>query len=398
MFLSLTITISYFILGNETNGLLVTMIGMSPFMLLFFKRKITEVDMWLFFLLLLMFAFAFTRVGFRPISYFYSVCFVSAYICLRDSFLQNKFPMPRMLRILRNILYAYAIVLLIQQICVIIGITPINQTFGFEENKWKLPSLAQEPSHMAIFVFFFMYSYILISEKILGHKYTLDEARKEKWVWISYFWCMLTCQSTSAIMYCGLLFLRYFKPKTLFKYGIALIFVIFPIYFFLKDTPAFQRVILFSEAFLTLDINKINGADHSAAYRFFPMFYLFNNLDIISPNFWIGHGLDFGKETLNEYALYVSNDVAYDGNINIGGFFGYILDYGMLCFLILCLAIRKAISGVGDLGLLVFYIWLNLFVGFNMQLFWSSTTLLTYISIYNKKKIIYWCNNKNNKS
>lgn len=390
LFLSLNITISYFILGNETNGLLVSMIGLSPVILVCFKRKILEEDILLLLVLLFMFIFAFTKVGFRPISYLYSVCFVAAYLCLRESFLQNKFPMFRMQRILRNILYAFAIVLFIQQLCVIAGIKPINQLFGFE-NKWKLPSLAQEPSHMAIFVFFFMYSYMLISEKLLGHKYRLSDAKKEKWVWIAYFWCMLTCQSTSAIMYCGLMFLRFLKPRTILKSGIGLVIAIVPIYLFLRETPAFQRVVLFSEAFFTLDINKINDADHSAAYRFFPLFYLLNHLDVFNSEFWFGHGLDFGKETLNEYALYVSNDVAYDGNINIGGFFSYILDYGMLCFLTLCLAIKKAIRGVGDFWLVIFYIWLNLFVGFNMQLFWSSTTLLTYISIYNKKKKICLC-------
>ena len=390
LFLSLNITISYFILGNETNGLLVSMIGLSPVILVCFKRKILEEDILLLLVLLFMFIFAFTKVGFRPISYLYSVCFVAAYLCLRESFLQNKFPMFRMQRILRNILYAFAIVLFIQQLCVIAGIKPINQLFGFE-NKWKLPSLAQEPSHMAIFVYFFMYSYMLISEKLLGHKYRLSDAKKEKWVWIAYFWCMLTCQSTSAIMYCGLMFLRFLKPRTILKSGIGLVIAIVPIYLFLRETPAFQRVVLFSEAFFTLDINKINDADHSAAYRFFPLFYLLNHLDVFNSEFWFGHGLDFGKETLNEYALYVSNDVAYDGNINIGGFFSYILDYGMLCFLTLCLAIKKAIRGVGDFWLVIFYIWLNLFVGFNMQLFWSSTTLLTYISIYNKKKKICLC-------
>lgn len=390
LFLSLNITISYFVLWNETNGLLVSMIGLAPVILLCCKRRITEVDILLFIVLMFMFIFAFTKMSFRPISYLYSLCFVSAYLCLRDSFLQNKFPMSKMQKILRKILYAYAIVLLIQQLCVIVGIKPLNQLFGFE-NKWKLPSLAQEPSHMAIFVFFFMYSYMLISEKLLGHKYRLSDAKKEKWVWIAYFWCMLTCQSTSAIMYCGLMFLRFLKPRTILKSGIGLVIAIVPIYLFLRETPAFQRVVLFSEAFFTLDINKINVADHSAAYRFFPLFYLLNHLDVFNSEFWFGHGLDFGKETLNEYALYVSNDVAYDGNINIGGFFGYILDYGMLCFLTLCLAIKKAIRGVGDFWLVIFYIWLNLFVGFNMQLFWSSTTLLTYISIYNKKKKICLC-------
>lgn len=349
LFLSLNITISYFILGNETNGLLVSMIGLSPVILVCFKRKILEEDILLLLVLLFMFIFAFTKVGFRPISYLYSVCFVAAYLCLRESFLQNKFPMFRMQRILRNILYAFAIVLFIQQLCVIAGIKPINQLFGFE-NKWKLPSLAQEPSHMAIFVFFFMYSYMLISEKLLGHKYRLSDAKKEKWVWIAYFWCMLTCQSTSAIMYCGLMFLRFLKPRTILKSGIGLVIAIVPIYLFLRETPAFQRVVLFSEAFFTLDINKINDADHSAAYRFFPLFYLLNHLDVFNSEFWFGHGLDFGKETLNEYALYVSNDVAYDGNINIGGFFSYILDYGMLCFLTLCLAIKKPFVVLGIFG------------------------------------------------
>lgn len=387
LFLSLNVTISYFILGNDTNALLLCMIGLSPMILLTVKRSLDNVDILMFSLLLLMFICGYAKSSFRIVSYLYGFCFVCSYICLKDAFLKGNFSLARMHRIIRNLVYAYAIVLLIQQLCVIGGIQPINQYFGFAD-KWKLPALAQEPSHMAIFMFFFMYSYMLISEKIMGHRYCMADAKKEKWVWIAYFWCMLTSQSTSAIMYCGLLFLRYFKLKTIVKYVGIGFFVILILTLVLKNSEASQRVVLFSEALFTFDISKIDEADHSAAYRFFPLFYLVEHIDIFSVDFWFGHGLDFGKETLNAYAQYISDDGTYDGHVNMGGFFGYILDYGMLCFIILCIAVKKAIQGIHDIWLIVFYIWLNLFIGFNMQLFWSSTILMTYLAIYRKKKIL----------
>ena len=380
LFLSLNITISYFILGNETNGLLVFLIGLSPLMFWVVNRKLDSIDIIFFLLLFLMFANAYFHPGFRVISYMYSLCFVFSFLSMKKAFVNGMFPEKRIQRILRNVLYAYAIVLVLQQLCVIVGIRPINQTFGFE-NKWKLPSLAQEPSHMAIFVFFFMYSYMLISEKIMGHKYGRKDAKKEKWVWIAYFWCMLTCQSTSAILYCGLLFLRYVKAKTIIKYTFVLIFVIIAGSLIFYNSEAFHRAFLFSEAFLTLNIDAIDEADHSAAYRFFPMFYLLQNMNVFSTEFWFGHGLDFGKNALNLYALDISGDETYDGHVNMGGFFGYILDYGFLCFGILCLAIKKQFKGIHEPWLIVFYIWINMFVGFNMQLFWSSTVLITYLSI-----------------
>lgn len=384
LFLSLNVTISYFILGNDTNALLLCMIGLSPIMLMAAKRSFDKVDILMFTLLLLMFACGYSKSSFRIVSYLYGFCFVCSYICLKDSFVKGRFPLLKMHRLIRNLMYAYAIVLLMQQLCVIVGIQPVNQYFGFAD-KWKLPALAQEPSHMAIFMFFFMYSYMLISERLLGHRYRLTDAKKEKWVWGAYFWCMLTSQSTSAIMYCGLLFFRYFKIQTVLKYAIAGSVIVVICGLVLKNSEAVQRAISFGEAFFTFDIVKIDAADHSAAYRFFPMFYLFNHFDVLSSEFWFGHGLDFGKETLNAYAMYVSDDATYDGHVNMGGFFGYILDYGMLCFLILCLAIKKAIKGIGDAWLIIFYVWLNLFIGFNMQLFWSSTVLVTYLAMCKRK-------------
>lgn len=382
LFLCLNITISYFILDNQTNGLLVLMLGTSPLFLIMQKRNYDNVDVKMILLLVLMFLFALGKPGFRIVSYLYSVCFVCSFLCLREGFKNDLFSLQQMQTILRNLLYAYCFVLILQQLCVIVGIKPINQTFGFADNQWKLPALAQEPSHMAIFVFFFMYGYILITETINGKRYDLEDAKQEKWVWFSYFWLMLTCQSTSAVFYCGLIFLRYFNKQSILKLFSGGIVALFVVMLLIRNTEAFQRAIFFSEALLTIDIETLDSVDHSAAYRFFPLFYLKQNFNIFDSAFWFGHGLDFGKNTLNMYALEISGDVTYNGEVNMGGFFGYIMDYGMICFCILCAALKKIIMGIRESWLVFFYVWLNLFIGFNMQLFWSSTLLLTFVSIH----------------
>ena len=384
LFLCLNITISYFILDNQTNGLLVLMLGMSPLFLIANKRHYDKVDVSMILLLLLMLIFSIDKPGFRIVSYLFSVCFVCTFLCLRDGFKNDLFSLLQMQIILRNLLYAYCVVLILQQLCVIVNIEPINQTIGFTNNKWKLPALAQEPSHLAIFVFFFMYSYILISETINGQRYEYDDAKQEKWVWFAYFWCMLSCQSTSAIFYCGLIFLRYIEIRTIMKFFSAVIVVLFAVFLLLRNTEAFQRAIFFSEALLTLDIETIDTVDHSAAYRFFPLFYFKQNFNIFDAAFWFGHGLDFGKNQLNMYALEISGDGTYNGEVNMGGFIGYILDYGMICFCILCATLKRIIKGMNEPWLVFFYVWLNLFIGFNMQLFWSSTLLLTFVSSQKK--------------
>lgn len=380
LFLCLNITISYFILDNQTNGLIVLMLGTSPLFLIMQKRNYDNVDVKMILLLVLMFLFALGKPGFRIVSYLYSVCFVCSFLCLREGFKNELFSLQQMQTILRNLLYAYCFVLILQQLCVIVGIKPINQTFGFADNQWKLPALAQEPSHMAIFVFFFMYGYILITETINGKRYDLEDAKQEKWVWFSYFWLMLTCQSTSAVFYCGLIFLRFIKKQSILKIFFGGIVALFAVLLLLRNTEAFQRAYFFSEAILTLDIETLDSVDHSAAYRFFPLFYFKQNFNIFDAAFWFGHGLDFGKNQLNMYALEISGDGTYNGEVNMGGFIGYILDYGMICFCILCATIKRIIKGMNEPWLVFFYVWLNLFIGFNMQLFWSSTLLLTFVS------------------
>ena len=134
LFLSLNITISYLILDNQTNGLLVSMLALSPLLMLCCKRHYGVADLAMLLLVVLMFLFGYFHPGFRLISFAYSLCFVTSFICLRESFLRGHWPLTRMRRVLRYILYAYAIVLLVQQWCVLAGYQPVNQSFEFTDN------------------------------------------------------------------------------------------------------------------------------------------------------------------------------------------------------------------------------------------------------------------------
>ena len=77
----------------------------------------------------------------------YPLIFVSLYISYNKVLRQNLRTIQYFIKICRFIIAAYFLMLVIQQICVLVGLTVLNVSNYDPRYPWKLNSLAAEPFH-----------------------------------------------------------------------------------------------------------------------------------------------------------------------------------------------------------------------------------------------------------
>lgn len=385
LLIGLSVTFPFFLGEGAKNMLLVAIMSVSPIMLLIWKKNYDKVDYYLL-------AFIFLALGvcvlhvetFRYLSYLYSFCFITSFLFLRNVMERDEINLDSMILFLRYLIYVYGVVLLIQQTCVVLGRDPILANAYNVESKWKLSSLTPEPSHLARFVFFIQYVYLVLREKQLSCLYTFQDARNEKLVWFIYFWVMLTCQSTTAFLFTFLMFGRYVKIKTIIPIAILGFVIGFTMLNVFEGNKAFDRVINFIPALLSGNAEVIDEVDHSGAHRIIPIFVFIDWLDISSVNFWLGNGMDYGVERCREFMFMTSGDIVYaDNKVNLGGLFTTFLDYGVIVMSFFIAALYSFFRKVPDKYLVLCWIFINLFSGINTQIFWFSLFLVmttTYVT------------------
>lgn len=374
LLIGISVTIPFFIGEDAKNLLLVTLISLSPFFLLVNKKRYDNVDvLMLMFLVSSLMIYMVHIETFRIQSYVYTFCFVTSFLYLRDFVHRNIITMEFLSKFFKFLIYCYGIVFIAQQLCVLFGVEPILSNVWNPEEKWKLPSLTPEPSHLARFLFFAIYGYVNIEEKLLKRQYGLKDARKDKKFWILYFWMMLTCQSTTAILFSFLFFIRYIKMNTLiqsFVMGAILVGVVLTVF---AGNTAFERLLNLIPAIGAQSADAINSVDHSAAHRLLPVFVFKEWFNPLNSTFWFGQGMDSGVNLCRSFMFNISGDGNYLGDTtNIGGFITAFLDNGIIVMCIFIAALIQIFKRIPDKTLVYCWIIVNIFSGINTQMFWFS--------------------------
>ena len=359
LLLGFSITVSFFVSKEDSKNLfLVGVMALSPFFLLIEKKRYDSVDRLMFLFLFLALVVCLMHLGsFRPASYIYTFCFVTSFVFLKSIIQRKGFTLEFLTKFLRKLIYLYGVILLIQQFCVLLGIHPILANAFDAENPWKLPSLTPEPSHLARFVFFIMYAYVVLREISLKRKYVLKDAKKEIMVWLLYFWLMMTCGSTTALLFVFLIFLRYIKLKNVMVSGMFFGFLFVLMQGTFGDNEAFNRILNLGPALKTISPEEINAADHSAAHRILPIFVFFQWLNPSTVGFWLGNGMDYGLNWCREYMYMISGDSNYAGqNVNLGGVTIMFVDYGIIVMGVFISSLIRFFRNVPDKFLVICWI------------------------------------------
>ena len=311
--------------GNR-NLSLIALMFISPLFTL--RRTLsTEAVLLLGFALSIVFFPAFVHSGStRWSTILYSLMFCGLLISYDGMLRQGKLGLVRFLNIMRYLIIAYAVVLLIQQLCVLLGLPIFNLSNYDPSERWKLNSLSAEPSHSARIIGLLMFSYILGSRLLVRASKTHKVSQRQYiLLWLCFFWTMITMMSATALVMIIIVLVTNTQGNEIRFYGVSFLLAIFAIFFMPGDLT--ERIVEISLATLTLDYETVLNADHSGAMRIAPMLVLLDETELFSVSGIFGNGVDSVSLFMSDYIWGVAEGTSG------GGLLALWYEYGLISFL-----------------------------------------------------------------
>ena len=361
--------------GNR-NVLLIGLMGVSPLLILGFKR-FHKTDVWLGVLMLSLIAAPLLNQpqSMRWSTVLYSCMFCLTFMAYTRLLYFSRFTIYKYHKLLTYLIYAYFTVLLILQLCVLTGLPIFNLSNYDSAEPWKLNSLSAEPSHSARIVALLMYCYITVKEILLNRSYNLrNDFKADKWVWLAFIWTMLTMGSGTAFLFIPIVLLKFIQRKNILP--LVLLLGLMLVITNSLGITVIDRTFKVIAATLTLDPEAIIKADHSASFRIVPMLVLANMVEITSYNGLLGNGIDSVSYFLYKYIPGGGNDISG------GGFFNIWYEYGFLSFMLFLIFSLKSIISKSNYTNVIFWFFLVFLYGINNQMVWLCMILLYTINYY----------------
>lgn len=251
------------------------------------KAFLLSMGYWLlcYFLSLLKGGMRFSTLGFLGMHLFMYITFYSLLV-------KGAFTLDYFTRILRGVIWAFGIILLLQQLCMLIGIRNmplVNLQNQFFLGLTKLPSLTLEPSHSARILSVLALGYWRCKEMLIGRKLTVLDLFQDdnKKVTLLFLWSMLTMGSGTAFIGLGILCLYFITFRTALYY-IPLLVALFFIGNSMELTQLNRATRIVQMVSTSGDAKAIMETDGSAATRIVPLVNTFTKLDLTEKETWIG--------------------------------------------------------------------------------------------------------------
>ena len=375
---------------NNKNLLLICIMCIAPILILFFgKLKSFNILLILFLLTIISIPYFHQPQSLRWSTIFFSILFSLNFFSYRGLLYQNYFTATNYLLVLKYLILAYFIMLVIQQLCLLLGLPILNLSNYNPLEPWKLNSLSAEPSHSARIVALLMYSFITIKELLYHGKYNFRvEIKKDKWVWIAFLWTMLTMISGTAFLFLFIFTLKFLKRKNLILLLILLGAFLLVINNF--EFIEFERAQKTFMATITFQEDKIVEADHSASVRILPMIILAKMVGFSTLNDWFGYGIDYVSTFMSDLIPGVPEGISGGGLLQLW------MEYGFISFFLFFLFSLKNSYAKGEYLSVLFWFMLVFLYGVNSQIVWLCITLLItnkyFIKKYKKYKKLNYAN------
>ena len=308
--------------GNGVSYLKFSLMCASPLIwFLNFKTFSKGFILGLIFIVSIIFSSIYNEQAIRFSSLGYKIAFIVMFIMYYDLiYVRHALRLDTFKKFIKNLIYAYALCLIIQQLFIIIGVTEfslINLT-RFLNRDLGANSLALEPSHSARILTAAMLVFIRLEEATsVEHKLIFKSFYKNnKKLLLIFFWCMLTMGSGTAII--GLLILSTYFIKKQYLLGLIPVLLLLIVIIPQIDYEPVERVKNIILALGTLDTNYMIATDSSASARIVPFINTISFIDFTETSTWLGNGIDTGLNV-----DYLSEEQ----------FIGGITDYGLICYL-----------------------------------------------------------------
>jgi len=309
---------------------------------------------------------------FRLSTILYSILFITTFIYYWRLIKEVPLTISTYQKIITFLLWAFFIIMLIQQFSAAIGIPIFNYRVG-EQSSFKVNSLASEPSYFGKIVTVLMISFISIKEIENNRRYNLTkDFRKDGIIWTIYFYQMLLCGSSFALLLLLFFLLRFIRLRlktiALFFFVLSMITIIVTSI----DLSPVQRLTKIGQAILSFDENNIFNADQSGAFRVVPSILYLKQINLVSPDFWFGAGIDYTRSTMPTIMPALN-----ENGFNVGLFPAFIWDFGFIATILLIWFVLKfAITKKYPIDFLIWFI-IVLDAPFNTQLFWITLILMS---------------------
>ena len=335
--------------GYGVSPLKVALMGIAPLLLVFKVPYMTRATIWcsLYMAVVLFCAYQQNYVRFSTIGYLgmFLITYVVFYNLL---YKKQAFDLLYFIRLLRFMILAYAVCLLAQQACMLVGIR--NLPFINLYNQYylainKLPTWNLEPSHTARVLGVLYYAYLKCCEIVEEEKLSLKRIFEpfHRWVTIGYLYTMTTMGSGTAFIVLMIQAMYFVQAKRLWY----VVPVFMGLYFTLPllNIKQLDRAVNVINATLTLDVEEVRKTDGSAASRINPIFNTLN-MDLSKKESWLGKGTYSKEEMINVYQAQQGKM----GNIDQYGLLGFIFSWILVlvcCFKYNSLAMLMFLAGVG---------------------------------------------------
>lgn len=148
-----------FTLGDDRrNYILIAAMGISP-LIIVLTPLITRNDANIYFIIMLSIFCPLLNhpATMRWSTVLYGCMFCLYFIALCHLFMFSNISQSDIMKLLKYLLFAYAIVLIMQQLCVLLGLPIFNVSNYSIKEPWKLNSLMSEPEHSGRMVGLLMY-------------------------------------------------------------------------------------------------------------------------------------------------------------------------------------------------------------------------------------------------
>lgn len=366
--------------GYGTSMVKVPFLCLSPFILIFAFRwsSCWKVAVCCFACLAWKLAVAyFQSTPFRWVTLAYSVGFFFTYMMFYSLVHRGCFTVRNARTLLESLLWAYVIVLIIQQAYSLAGGSEwrLINLVAARMSAMKCQSLALEPSHSGRILGAVFYSLLKLWEFDKGNRLSIGDLwRGHRWTMIAFLYAMISMQSATAMFVLLLLLFYFFNWK--YVLPIIAIFLLLPTIAEVTESNELKRVMDVIDGARTGNTEDVIKADDSGAYRVAPMLNLLH-ADYSDINLWIGHGIDTGYVIIEEDFAHSRENLLM----------GEILDIGIIGYLLsLFLVFSCAIHPVFSLPTLMFFFGVGGGTG-NLAYHWGILMIFTINSyFYNQKK------------
>lgn len=355
---------------NHINLLLCAVMCFSPAVILFKHSRILvpRLDFPLAIVCLLVtgMPLLFHRDTVRPSTMLFTCAYCVYMMMLARLLIASRLNADGLMRLIRTLVYLFAAVLVIQQLCVLTGM-PVFCAAMVYNNPWKLNSLTAEPSHTTVTLCTLMWIYTQTLRLTRPHRGILCELKAEWLLWLCWLWTLFSTPNASAYLLAPLPLVAFVNRNNIWKWtltamaGVGVLLGISGI-----SGSQSGRLTRTMSAIITLDEEKIIEADASASARIVPTLRGAVALAASTPSELLtGHGVDADIHEIDDRP---GDD---DDDCGFAGIFSMAYNYGLPCALVFWWVIGTCtLSRRHPLSILTFFIALQLSADYNMQLVW----------------------------